>query len=444
MQDAEQLGTMNIKKLALKISIPMVISMISIALYGIVDTIFISHISDKALETASLSEPIRSIVTSIGLGLSIGINAILSKSLGEKDLKKANKIIGYGIIFTFISWAIIATASIFGIKSFFGLFTQNDEIKSLGYQYLSITSIFSFGTLFQILFEKILEAYGKSKESMIIQISGAVINLILDPILIFGFGKIPALGIKGAAIATVLGQIIGMIIGIAIILKYKIFSLKMYRETRAEFNTIKEIFKVGIPTILLEAMNSFILLYLNKVLIEFSENAVSVWNIYGQLQRAVIIIVYGLNYGMIPIISYNYGAKNNERIHECIKFFLQLAFGVTLVGELLFLIIPEVLLSIFKVTEEIKVIAIPAFRILSIGFTFAGISLVFSAISQAFGNGTYSLIINLLRKILIVIPLIFIFKDIFGIYTIWISFDIAEIVTTIVAILLYNRIKKKM
>ena len=443
MEKSNEMETANIKKLAIKVSLPMVMSMISIALYGIVDTIFVSNISENALESVSLSIPFQSIITSIGLGIGIGINSVLAKSLGEKNTEKSNKIVGYGIIFTFISWVITAIISIFTIKPFFQFFTSNLSLQQSGYQYLSIISILSFGTLYQILFEKILEAYGKTKTSMIVQFSGTIVNLILDPILIFGFYKIPAMGIKGAAIATITGQIFGMIIGIISIISRSMFKLKMFIKTKTEKQTILSIFKVGFPTFILEALNSFITIYLNKILISFSNEAVSVWGIYNQLQKFVLIIVYGLNYGMIPILAYNWGAKHKNRIKECIKFFLELACGVTLVGELLFFITPNFLLSFFKVSENVLQIAIPAFKILSFGFIFSGISLVISSVAQAFGNGTYSLIINLLRKLIIVVPFVFIFKNIMEIYSVWLSFTIAEVITTIIAIFLYKNIRKK-
>ena len=442
MERANEMETLDIKKLAFKISTPMIISMISIALYGIVDTMFVSGVSDAALTTISLATPIVLIITAIGLGTGIGVNTRLAKTHGEKDNEKATKIILTGIILIFISWLVVATISICGLEIFFKYFTNNKEIQKLGYDYLSVISIFSIGTLFQILFEKILEAYGKAKSSMIVQFSGAIINLIVDPILIFGLGNIPALGIKGAAISTIIGQIFGMLIGVYFIVKNKIICKKDIANFKLDKNIVKDIYKVGVPTMILESVSAFITLILNKILIIFSEAAVSVWGIYCQLQRFVIIIVYGLNYGMIPIIAYNWGAKKKSRVKDSIKFFLKLAIIVTAIGTILFLIVPVQLASIYAVSNEILEFAVPAFRILSLGFVFAGISLVLSATCQAFGNGTYSLIINLSRKIIIALPLIFILKGILGIYAICISFVISEIVTLIIAIFLYKKIDK--
>ena len=442
-QLSNEMGTMPIRKLAFKISIPMVISMISIALYGIIDTMFISKISDEALTAAALSMPILSIITAIALGTAIGLNALLAKTLGEKNDKKTKDIIKIGFLITIISWIVIIIISKLGLKNFFSLFTQNENIRNLGFNYLSIISMFSIWSLYQILFEKILEAYGKTKSSMLIQFGGAIINLILDPILIFGYFGMPALGIKGAAVSSVFGQFIGMLIGLIIILKYKIISFKESFKIKIDKIILKDIYKVGIPTMILESVASFITLILNKVLGEYSDKAISVWGIYNQLQRFVIIIVYGFNYGMIPIIAYNWGAKNKERIIESIKIFLKISIVVTVIGQIIFIFGTKQIIQIFNVSDEILNIAIPAFRILAIGFIFAGISLTLSATFQAFGNGVYSLIVNLSRQIIFTLPLILLLKNIFGINGIWISFTIAEIITMIISIALYLKNKKE-
>lgn len=435
------MGTMKIPKLALKISIPMVISMISIALYEIIDTIFISNIGINALTTTSLSIPVIDIITAIGLGTSIGINSIVAKTLGENNKEKVKKIIVTGIILILFSWIFIALLSIIGMTAFFKYFSDNIEIQSLGYKYLIVISVFSFGSLYQLLFTKILEAYGKSKLSMWIQFSGSILNLVLDPILIFGIGAFSGFGIMGAAIATVLGQVFGMFLGIYFIVKEKIFDKNLFKEFKLDKNIIKEIYVVGFPIIIMEAANSVISLILNKILINFSESAVAVWGIYSKLQKFVIIIVYGLNYGMIPIIAYNWGAKNKQRVKQAISFFMKLVVFVTFTGMLLFIFIPKQLINIYSVDEQTLQLAINAFRILSIGFVFAGLSLMLSATSQALGNGTHSLIVNLSRKIIFVIPLIFLLKGLFGINAVWIAFTVAEIITTIIATILYFRIK---
>lgn len=440
MKEIEQnnLENMDIKKLSIKTSLPMVISMISIALYGIVDTIFVSNMSENALTAISLAFPIQSIITAIALGIGIGCNTLIAKTLGEKNEEKVQKIIINGIILTFMSWIVIILITQLGIKHFFRLFTKDLNIIDLGISYLYITSMFSFGTLYQILFEKILEAYGKTKYSMFIQLVGTIINLILDPILIYGLFGINALGIKGAAIATVIGQIIGMLFGMYLVIKQKI--IKKIDKIKLDKEITKEIYRVGLPTTILESLSAFITLLLNKVLIDFSDLAVAVWGIYVKIQKFIFIIVYGLNYGMIPIIAYNYGAKKIDRVIETIKYFIKLVIVVTIIGTLIFWLLPKQMIQAFGVSEEVIKLGIPAFRILSIGFVFAGISMVLTAIFQSFGNGTYSLIVNLSRKIIFILPIIYLFKNIFGISIIWWAFTIAELLTMFVAICLFNKI----
>lgn len=445
MEDvSNKMGTEPIKKLAFRISIPMVLSMISIALYGIIDTMFISKIGNDALTASALSIPIQSMITAIALGLGIGLNSFLAKTLGEKNNKKSKAIIENGLTLTLISWALVAIVCFFGTDKFLSLFTDKQNILNQGKIYLKIIGTISIGSFYQILFEKILEAYGKAKSSMIVQFSGAVINLILDPILIFGYLGFPALGIKGAAISTVIGQCVGMIIGVIILVKSHIIKLVDLVKIKLEKNICSEIYKVGFPTTIKEAVSSFITLILNKILAGFSEDAIAVWGVYSQLQKFVIIIVYGFNYGMIPILAYNYGARNKNRIKECIKIFIKIGIVVTLIGEAVFLIFTNQLIGIYDDSGDLLYIAVPAFRILALGFVFAGVSLVISSIFQAFGNGIYSLIVNLSRQLIVTLPLIFIFKEFMGINGVWTAFTIAEIITLVIATFLYKKYKKKL
>lgn len=431
---------MPLSKAVWSISIPMVISMISLALYGIVDAIFISNLSENALNAISLAYPIQNIITALGLGISIGLNVVLSKSIGEKDDEKSNKIIVNGVIITAITWIIVAIIALLGTKTFLGFFTEQKEIIDFGVSYLSITSIFSVGILFEILFEKILEAYGKTKESMILQMLGAILNLVLDPILIYGLLGFPKLGIVGAGIATVIGQSFGAIIGLLLILKNKIISFSNFKGIKFDLETSKSILHIGVPTMIMEALTSFIIIILNKVLIDISDTAVAVWGIYTKVEKFVFIIIYGFNSGMMPMIGYAIGAKKDEKVKEIIKYFFKLSFTISAIGMAVFLILPSVIISWFGVSEETLKNGIIAFRILSVGFCFQGISLVLSAIFQSFEKASYSLIVSLLRKIIIVMPIIFIFKDIFGIMAVWWAFTIAEVITTIVAVTLYRKI----
>lgn len=435
----EYVETMDVKKASWEISIPMVISMISIALYGIVDTIFVSNLSENALNAISLSYPIQNIITALGLGIAIGLNVVLSKSIGEKDKEKSNKIIVNGIILSVIAWIIVGILAFFGTKSFLTFFTKDTELINLGVAYLKITSIFSVGILFEILFEKVLEAYGKTKESMILQMSGAIINLVLDPILIYGYLGAPQLGIQGAAIATVIGQISGMIIGIFLIFKNKIVDASIFKKMKADFETMKSILCVGVPTMLMEALSSFIILLLNKILINISETAVAVWGIYVKVEKFVFIIIHGFDYGMMPMLGYSIGAKKYDKIKETIKYFYKLAFSISVIGMLVFMLLPKVMIGWFGVSNGTLQIGVVAFRILAIGFIFQATSTVLSAVFQSFEKASYSLIISLLRKIVIAVPIILLFKNAFGLNIVWWAYTIAEIITAIIAIILYKK-----
>lgn len=439
-----KMETESMKKLAFRISIPMVLSMISIALYGIVDTIFIAKISNDALKASALSMPIQNIITAIALGLGIGLNSFLAKTLGEKNEEKSKAIIKNGLALALMSWLVVAVICFFGTEKFLSFFTNKANILSQGKEYLVIIGTISIGTFYQILFEKILEAYGKVKSSMLIQLSGTIINLILDPILIFGYFGLPALGIKGAAISTVIGQCMGMVIGITILVKSHIINFIDLFKIRIEKDICSRIYKVGFPTTIKEAVSSFITLILNKILAGSSEDAIAVWGIYYRLQKFVMIIVYGFNYGLIPILAYNYGSKNRNRIKECIKIFITIGIVVTLIGQIAFLIFTSQLISIYDNSGELLYIAIPAFRILAMGFVFAGVSLVISSIFQAFGNGIYSLIVNLSRQLVITLPLILLFNNFMGIYGVWIAFTVSEIITMIISIYLYKKNKRKL
>lgn len=434
---------MPIKKLAIRMSIPMVLSMISIALYGIIDSMFISKISEYTLEIISITFPIQAIITAIGLGTGIGVNSILAKTLGEKNEKRAKKIMLNGFALIFASWIFIVIMFLCFSKFFYSFFSENKEIQELGSIYLGILIVFSVGTLYQLLFEKILEAFGKTKASLVVQFSGAVINLILDPILIFGFGIIPAMGIKGAAIATVLGQCAGMLIGLYIIFKERLIVPKELLHIKFDKSILIDIYKVGFPAIILESVTSFITLILNKILSNISEDAISVWGLYCQLQKFVIIIVYGFNYGMIPILAYNIGAKKMDRVKETLIFFLFISIIVTFIGQLIFMLFTQNIISIYDVSDNVLNMGIIAFRILSLGFIFAGISLVFSASFQASGKGTHSLIVNLSRQLIFPLLFAFILIHFIGINGVWWAFVLAEVFTMIIAIILYRNLVYK-
>ena len=440
MNNTNKMETMNMKKLAINMSLPMIISMIALALYNIVDSIFVSRISQDALTALSLVAPVQSIMIAITLGTGVGINSLVSRKLGEKKKDEVNKALGNGISLIILSWVLVAILGAIITKWFMAIFTEDTKIIELGSNYLSICMIFSIGMFLQIAFEKIMESLGKATASMIIQFSGAIINLILDPILIFGFGIIPALGVIGAAIATVTGQIICMVIGI-IYLKNEKLGLRAI-DFKLEKNTVKQIYVVGFPTIILESISAFVTLILNKILILFSEVAIPVWGIYNKVQSFLFMIVYGLNNGMIPIIGYNYGAKNKSRIKEALKVFLVLSETVMFIGMIIFLIFADNILLLFDASEEMLAIGSTALRTLSLGFMFAGVSIILSGVFQATGKGKYSLTVFILRQLSINLPLLYLIGKYININFMWSAFVFSELLAMIISIIFINKMRK--
>ena len=439
MYNNNKMENMNMVKLAINMSLPMIISMIALALYNIVDGIFVSRISNDAFTAVSLVAPIQSIMIAITLGTGVGINSLISRKLGEKKEDEAKKVLGNGISLILLSWLIIAIIGIIFTKHFMQVFTNKSNIIELGSKYLSICMIFSLGMFLQIAFEKIMESFGRATASMIIQFSGAVINLILDPILIFGVGNLSGMGIIGAAIATVIGQFTGMFIGLIYMKKEKI-ELKI-NDFKLNMLIVKQIYEVGFPTIILESVAAFVTLILNRILILFNELAIPVWGIYNKVQSLLFMIIYGLNNGMIPIVGYNYGAKNKLRIKEAMKVFLISSEGIMFIGMIIFIVFSNSILSLFNASEEMMEIGNIALKVLSFGFVFAGVSIILSGVFQAIGKGKYSLIIFILRQLSINLPLLYFIGNYININIMWVAFVFSEILAMIVSIIFIKKIK---
>lgn len=439
MKNSEnKMETMPMNILAFKNSMPIVLSMLSIALYGIIDTMFISWVGKDALTAVALSIPVTAIITAIALGAGIGVNSLLARTLGEKNEDKVRRITQNGLTLAFFSWILVAFVCHLGLDKFLGIFTKDSNIIEQAQQYLYIVGVLSIGTIYQTMVEKILEAHGKSRMSMLVQISGTIINLILDPILIFGYLGFPAMGIKGAAISTVLGQCFGMIVGLIILRANHLVRIRDIFIVRLEKSICKEIYKVGLSAEIVEIGGACTSLVLNKVLTTFSEDAVAVWGVYYQLQKFITIIVYGFNYGMVPILAYNYGAKNKHRIKDCMKVFARIVMIFTFIGQLVFIIFARQLIGLYTDSSEVMSLAIVAFRILALGFVFAGISLVVSSIFQAFGDGKSSLTVSFARQMGITLPFVLIFARLVGINGVWIAFTVSELLTVLIAIFLYK------
>jgi len=437
-----KMGTQPINRLIISMSVPIIISMIVQALYNIVDSIFVAKISEDALTALSLAFPIQNLMIALGAGLGVGVNACLSKALGSKNFSSVNRIAMQGLLLAFFNFIIFFIFGLFGAKSFIASQTDIIEIVEYGADYLRICSIFSFGLFFQITFDRLLQATGKSFYSMISQGTGAITNIVLDPILIFGLFGAPALGVKGAAIATVIGQILGACVGLYFNLKKNKEILFHLNNLKPDFSIIKNILSIGIPSFLMVSILSITTVALNKILIGLNVTAVAVFGAYFKLQSFVLMPVYGLNSGVVPIIAYNYGAKNPDRIRKTYNLAILYAFIILLSGFATFQLIPEKLLLLFNASPEMLVIGVPALRTISLCFLVSGFCIVSMSVFQALGKATYSLMCAVVRQLAFLIPCAYVLSKFGRLELIWFSFVIAEGGSVAMSYIFLKKIRK--
>ncbi len=425
-----KMGTMPVNRLIINMSLPMVISMLVQALYNVVDSVFVVRISQDALTAVSLAFPVQNLMIAVGTGTGVGINSYLSKSLGERKFKEANRSAVNGLFVILLSYFAFAVFGLFFSRAYFTSQTDIPQIIKYGTDYLFYVTVYSFGLFFAITFERLLQATGITIYSMISQTVGAVTNIILDPILIFGLFGFPRLEVAGAAIATIVGQILGMLVGLFFNLaKNKELSLSL-RGFRPHLPTIRSIYKVGLPSIIMQSIGSVMTYGMNQILLMFTSTAVSVFGAYFKLQSFIFMPVFGLNNGLIPIIAYNYGARKKDRIIKTIKTGVVIAVSVMFVGLVIFQVLPELLLAMFSASEEaadMAAIGVPALRIISLSFLFAGYNIIASAAFQALGKGMHSLLVSLVRQIFVILPVAYFFAVTIGLNAVWFSFPIAEI-----------------
>ena len=440
-----KMGVMPVNKLLLNMSLPMMVSMLVQALYNIVDSIFVAKLSENALTAVSLAFPIQTLLIALGTGTGVGVNSLLSKQLGEKDLKQASRTAMNGIFLAVLSYITFVIVGIAGVGLFYEsqLKDADPEILTLGVQYLRIVCVCSFGLYAQLIFEKLLQSTGKTLYSMITQAVGAVTNIILDPILIFGLLGMPRLGVAGAAIATVIGQIVGGTLGL-------IFNIKVNKEItlcvkgfKPDAGTIGNIYKVGVPAIIMQAIGSVMTYGMNQILITFSSTATAVFGVYFKLQSFFFMPVFGLNNGLIPIVAFNYGAGKRSRVVKAIKCSLVYAFALLLVGFIVFETIPAVLLGMFEASEEMLAIGVPALRIIGVHFLIAWFCIIAGSVFQALGNGVYGLVVSVARQLVVLLPVAFILARIGGLHAVWWAFPIAEMMSFCASSLFMIRINKK-
>ena len=421
------MGVMPVNRLLITMSLPMMISMLVQALYNVVDSVFVSYISEDALAAVGLAFPAQNLMISVAVGTGVGINALLSKSLGEKNYDTANRTAVNGIFLAFCSWVVFAVLGGLFSRTFMELQTPVESIADYGTTYLAIVSVVSVGMMFQICFERLLQSTGKTIYTMISQAVGAIINIIMDPLLIFGIGPFPRMGIAGAAWATVLGQIVGALLGLYCNLRRNPEVSISFRGFRPSGVIIRKIYAVGVPSIIMSSIGSVMTFGMNKILGAFNSTSVAVFSAYFKLESFIFMPVFGLNNGIVPIIAYNYGARKPERISRTVKLGVLYALIIMAVGVALFWIVPRQLLGIFNASAQMLEIGVPALRVISLSFLFAAFGIVTSSVCQALGRGLLSLMVSVLRQLVLILPAAWVLGRMFGLSAVWLAFPFAEI-----------------
>ncbi|MFQ7574956.1 MAG: MATE family efflux transporter [Lachnospira sp.] len=439
-----KMGTMPVPKLLFNMAIPMVVSMLIQALYNIVDSAFVGRYSSEALEAVSIAFPIQNLMIAVSTGTGVGINALLSRHLGEKKFDEANKTANTGIFLAICSYIAFAVIGLTVMYPYYSMQSDIHEVIVYGEEYLSIVTVCGFGLFGEIVAERLLQSTGKTFYSMLTQGTGAIINIILDPILIFGMFGLPEMGVAGAAIATVIGQCVAAVLGF-------ILNIKVNKEIRIDIKSIfkperKEIGKiyaVGIPSILMASITSVLTVGMNLILKKFSEDAITVFGIYFKLNSFVFMPIFGMNNGLVPILSYNYGAVKYDRIKKAVKLAMACAIAYMIVGLIVFQIMPDKLLMIFSVNSSVMSIGVAALKIISLSFLFAGVGIIGSTVFQAIGNPVHSLIMSVLRQLVIILPAAFLLSFLGNVDYVWWSYPIAEVVSFVLCLILLVKTLKK-
>lgn len=443
LQQENKMGVMPITKLIITMSLPIMASMLVQALYNIVDSVFVAKISENALTAVSMAFPIQNLMIAVGTGTGVGVNALLARNLGAKDYKKVSQIANHAVFLAVASYVVFLLVGLFGAEAFFRSQTDIEEIVQYGTEYVRICCCLSIGMFLQIFFERMLQATGKTIYSMVSQGLGAIINIIMDPILIFGLFGLPKMGVAGAALATVLGQIAGGIIGIILNHK-KNHEVQIHlKGFKPEFAVVKQIYGIGIPSIIMASIGSVMNYGMNRILLGFTSTAAAVFGIYYKLQSFIFMPVFGLNNGVIPIISYNYGAGKRERVLKALKTSIVLAVGIMVIGLLVFQTLPNQLLAMFEASDQLLQIGVPALRIISLSFVFAGVGIACSSAFQALGNAVYSMLMSFARQLVVLLPVAYLLSLSGNVGLVWYAFPIAEIASTCVCTIFMVQINKK-
>ena len=442
MERENIMGTMEINPLLVKLSVPMMISMLVQALYNVVDSVFVSWVSEEALTAVSLAFSLQNMMIAVGVGTGVGVNAMLSKSLGEKNQKRANATAENGIFLSVCSFLVFLVIGLTCIKPYFYAQTSDDAIALQGIRYLSVCCIFSLGLFTQTMGEKLLAATGRTQLSMISQLVGAVVNIILDPIFIFGYCGEALSGTTGAAVATVIGQFCGAGMTLYFNTRKNPDIQLDFKGFRPSAKAIGRIYTVGLPSIAMQCVGSLMTFGMNLILMAFSSTAVAVFGVYFKLQSFVFMPIFGLNNGMVPILSYNYGARRPERVKKTIRLAVCYAEGIMVLGFCIFEFFPGQVLGLFSASQAMLTIGIPAMRIICLHFLLAGTSIVLSSVFQALGNGLFSLIVSVCRQLFVLLPAAWLLARTGSVNNVWWAFLIAEIVSVLMSLAFYAHINK--
>lgn len=437
------MGTKKITPLLLSMSIPPMISMMIQSLYNIVDSIFVARLSPDALTAVSLAFPLQNLILAVAVGFGVGLNACIARRLGAKNMKAVEQTATHGFIFTGIHALIFVILGIFITKPFIRLFAQNEQIFNMASTYSYIVIFCSFGQLFHLFAEKSFQATGNMLIPMFIQGLGAIINIILDPILIFGLFGLPALGVAGAAIATVTAQIIACGVSLMLFFQKKNPVKLNFKGFKFNRDIIKSLYGIAIPSSIMIALPSALVGILNGILVGLSDFGVGVFGVYYKLQTFIYMPANGVIQGMRPIMSFNYGAKNHKRMKATVKSALSISGIIMILGTILFMAIPQEIMALFNDSPEILKVGASALRIISVGFVVSTISIVLSGAFEALGHGVQSLIISLIRMLLIIPPVAFILSRFMGLYGVWAAFPVAEVLASVTAIILYKKMSKE-
>ena len=442
MSQENKMGTMPVNRLLITMSLPMIISMLVQALYNVVDSVFVSQINENALTAVSMAFPVQNLMIAVATGTGVGVNALLSRSLGEKNQKMANKASNNSIFLACMSYLIFLAFGLTCSELYYRLQTDIPEIIAYGKEYTVIISILSFGLFGQIAFDRLLQATGRTFYTMFTQGIGAVINIILDPILIFGLYGFPKMEVAGAAWATVIGQIVAMVISALFnIAKNADIKLRL-RDMRPEPHVIGRIYSVGVPSIIMASIASVMTFCMNKILMSFTSTATAVFGVYFKLQSFVFMPVFGMNNGLVPIIAYNYGAKQKKRIMTAMKLGMLYAFCILMLGFAAFQLCPGFLLQLFNASESMLSIGIPALRLISISFIFVAFSIISISMLQSLGHGIYSMFISVGRQLVVLVPAAYLLSKTGNLDLVWLAFPLAEIMSIVLSGIFLRKVLK--